>query len=252
MNKLSKIILPAILVIIAAVVLQTFSVNQDGAPFTANNTTERGASLLFDTLAHMGYPVRVGRRPVNMTGYANRAYIFIQPNLAHFNEEKTADLLAWVAAGGQLFFLHNNPSTPIDAAISTGGTSFGSLTIHEIGQGVLVRGRAEDIVNIHLMNQPDTGAGIEAVLSQRWETISRVYFAQFYQHPPAAETFFNRLPFIIRLAVIQLALIALIIVWYLGKRFGNPIAYYQEQEREENEHVRALAQLYMKTRRKSR
>lgn len=247
MGKLAKIIFPVILVIIAGGIIHTFNDGYDGAPFMAATTGERGASLLFDTLRHMNYPVRVSRRRVN-TADANRTYIFIQPDLSHFDEDTVRELLGWVAAGGHLIFLHNNPSTPIDMPVPTPGTTFGNLLIHEIGQGLFVRGQAESIVNIHLMDAPDTGARIEAILYR--DSGRRIYFAEHYRRPPTADTLFNRLPVVIQLTVIQLGLLALAIVWYMGKRFGNPIPYYQAQEREENEHVHALARLYMKSKRK--
>jgi len=46
----------------------------------------------------------------------------------------------------------------------------------------------------------------------------------------------------------QLAIIAALIIWRLGKRFGEPIPFYEEIEREENEHIKALANLYQKSR----
>ena len=246
-RNLGKIIVPALIVIIAAIVLHVFNGNHDGDSFAVNTTGERGASLLYDTLRHMGYPARVSRRPINM-GAANHMYILIQPHLSHFDDAKLEAVFDWINSGGQLIFLHNNPMTVFDAAIPARGAAFGSLTVYEIGQGILVRGRADQLLNINLMDEADPGVRIEAVL--RSQNAQRVVFAEYYQTPLAADTFFNSLPPIIRLIMVQLGLLAAIVIWYVGKRFGNPIPYYQEQEREENEHVHALARLYMKTRRK--
>jgi len=248
LRKLTKFIFPAILVIIAAVVLHVFSDDYEGPAFVSGTTGERGASLLYDTLRHMGYPVRVSRRPLTMHTNTNDAYIFIQPHYSHFDYYKAEELLAWVYSGGKLIFLHNRPVTIFDTLIHSAGTGFGNLTIHEIGQGVFVRGHANDIININLMEDADTGARIHTVINR--SNVDRIMFAEYYHGMRATETFFNRLPTIVRLIVVQLGLVGIIIVWHLGKRFGNPIIYYEEHEREENEHVHALTRLYMKTRRR--
>lgn len=247
MRKFAKLIFPAVIVILAAVVLHVFSDDYEGPAFVSSTTGERGASLLYDTLRHMGYPARVSRRPLNAFTDTNNAYILIQPNEVHFSQTKAEEMLAWVNSGGRLIFLHNNPFTLFDMLIDSRGTRFGSLMIHELGQGMFIRGSANDIININMMDNADTGVRIHAILSN-WSA-DRIIFAEYYHGTQTAETFFNRLPVIIRLVFVQLVLLAIIIVWHLGKRFGNPIVYYEEQEREENEHVHALARLYMKTRR---
>ena len=234
--------------LIAAVVLHVFSSDYEGPAFRSSTTGEQGASLLFDTLRHMGYPVRIGRSPINMGTDITHAHIIIQPHSSHFYQEKAEKIFDWVNSGGKLIFLHNSPSTIFDEFTETLGINFGSLTLYEIGDGMFVRGRANDITNKNLIDDAETGARLEALI-YRW-SVNRVVFAEYYHSPPAAETFFNRLPTIVRLVLVQLILLAVIIMWHLGKRFGNPIVYYQEQEREENEHVHALTRLYMKTRRR--
>ena len=246
MSKLKKFILPAIIVIIAAVILYVFSSDFEGRPFAAYTTGERGTSLLYDTLRHMGYPARISRRPLTARTNINHAYIIIQPVFSHFDDDKAEALLAWVYSGGKLIFLHNHRTSPFDR--HPPGTTFGSLTIYEIGQGIFVRGSTNDITNRNMINDHDTGARIHAIISS-WN-VDRVIFAEYYHNPPASETFFNRLPTIVRLIIVQLGLMSIILVWHLGKRFGNPIIYYEEHEREENEHVHALTRLYMKMRRR--
>ncbi|MCL2286031.1 MAG: DUF4350 domain-containing protein [Firmicutes bacterium] len=248
MRKLTKLIFPAIIVILATVVLHVFSDDHEGPAFVSSTTGERGASLLYDTLRHMGYPARVSRRPLSAFTDINNAYILIQPNEVHFSQTKAEEMLAWVNSGGRLIFLHNNPFTIVDTLIDSRGTRFGSLMIHELGQGMLIRGFANDVINENMMDNADTGARIHAILSN-WGA-DRIIFAEYYHGMQTTDTFFNQLPIIARLVLVQLGLLAIIIVWHLGKRFGNPIAYYEEQEREENEHVHALTRLYLKTRRR--
>jgi len=246
-SKLKKFIFPTVIVIIAAIVLHSFSSDYEGRPFAAATTGERGASLLYDTLRHMGYPVRVSRRPLTAQTDTNHVYVLIQPIHSLFTQDKSEALLDWVYSGGKLIWLCNCPNDNFVTRL-TSGTSFGNLTIFEHGQGVFVNGRSNDITNINMINDHDTGARIHVIISN-WDA-GRIVFAEYYHNPPASETFFNRLPAIVRLIIVQLGLVSVILVWYLGKRFGNPIAYYEEHEREENEHVHALTRLYMKTRRR--
>ena len=232
--------------VLAVVILYFFGRGEStGAPFVASNTETRGASLFFDTLHHMGYPVEVSRRPLTVDTATAHVYIIIQPAFPPCNCELGA-MLDWVERGGRLVYLLN--SGRIDALLDGMGIQIGNITVYELGQGILVTGTANEITNYNLMNAPDMGIQLHAILTH-WNT-DRIVFAEYYHIAPVGNNLFSRLPLIVRLVFIQLGITALITIWHLGKRFGNPVPYYDETEREENEHVHAVTRLYLKTRRK--
>jgi len=249
LNKFKKLIMPVIIVIIAAVVLYVFSSDDSGPEFRASTTGERGVSLLYDTLQYMGYPVGVSRNRVDMRTNINHAYIIIQPSYPlFFDEDIVNEKLEWIRMGGRLIFLQNQNNTAFDIALSNYATNFGSLRLYELGEGMLVTGRANDITNLNLMEEPNTGAILQIIIDI-WGA-DRIMFGEYYHGPRPTDPLFNRMPIIVRLVFVQLALVAVMLVWYLGKRFGNPVVYYEEHEREENEHIHALTRLYMKIKRK--
>jgi len=244
MRKTSKIIFVAAIVAIAAVVLFVFNANSDGPIHSAITTGERGVSLLYDTLRHMGYPARISRRPLTASTNTNYVYIIIQPVSPPFDDTKMQALFDWAYAGGRLVFLHNSFFNFMGQLSPEYSTQVGNLTVHSIGSGEIVVGRAQHITNLNMMNDHETGTALHSILS-RWGA-ERIFFAEYYHGLHNPGNFFTNLPLIVRLVFVQLILVSIIVVWHIGKRFGNAIPYYQEVEREENEHVRALARLYMK------
>ena len=77
-----------------------------------------------------------------------------------------------------------------------------------------------------------------------WQA-DRIWFAEYYHGYRTRETLVTQLPDVVKYATAQLVLITFVMVGWLGKRFGKPVPYYEEIEREENEHIKALAKLYM-------
>jgi len=242
MRKRSGLLLPAIIVIIAAVVLYVFDRSEDELPFVSSSTGVHGASLLFDTLQHMGYPVSASRRPLNLQTSIDDAYIIIQPE--YFDISDVEEILAWIGIGGRLIFLQNDYPTVLDILIPVQGIRYGNLTVYEFGRGSVVTGRANEITNRNMAGNANTGTAIHSVLSA-WDA-NRIRFGEYYHGAREADNLFVRLPLVVRLVFIQLGIVGIIIVWHLGKRFGNTVPYYEEHERMENEHVHALTRLYMK------
>jgi len=245
LSKLSKIIFPAIIVILGIAVLHFFNNDTQGGVFTVSNTGVRGASLFFDTLQHMGYPVSVSRSPLTVDTSTSHMYVIIQPAFPPCGY-KIEEILDWVERGGKLIFLQNSDS--FRNLLPSTGTPVGDIWIHELGQGIVITGTANEITNYNLMNTADIGIQLHAIITHL--NTDRIIFAEYYHIAPVGDNLFSRLPLIVRLVFIQLGLTSLIAIWYLGKRFGNPVPYHNEIEREENEHVHAVTRLYLKIRRK--
>ena len=244
LQKLSKFIFPFIIVVLATVVLYVFDDNDGSAPgYVSFSTGERGTSLFFDTLQHMGYPVGQSRTPVDRFANTDDAYIIIQPSNPQVSSHMAEEMITWASMGGRLVFLQNEFPTYFELLLQD-GISYGSLTIYEVGQGVIVTGSAREITNRNLVNDATAGAMLQSVIT-RWDA-DNIWFAEYYHGMGVRTNLFNRLPAVVRLIFVQMILVGIMIVWHLGKRFGNPVPYYKETEREENEHVHALTRLYLR------
>ena len=243
LRKLSKTIFPFVIVVLAATILFVFDSNDGGGPaYVSFSTGERGASLFFDTLRHMGYPVRQGRTPVDRFSSTQDAYIIIQPTNPYVDSNMAEEMITWATMGGRLIFLQNQ-LTYFDLLLP-GGIIYGNLMIYEVGQGIIITGNAREITNRSLIDNAGTGAMLHSIIT-RWD-VENIWFAEYYHGLGTRSNLFTRLPAVVRLVFVQMLLVGIMVVWHLGKRFGNAVPYYEETEREENEHVHALARLYMK------
>ncbi|MCL2372794.1 MAG: DUF4350 domain-containing protein [Defluviitaleaceae bacterium] len=233
-----------LVVIIAFLVLFIFDTGDTAPAYSAISTNETGSSLLYDTLRYMGHPVQLSRRPLTTATNPQHVYIIIQPYAPNVNSERGEEILEWVSSGGRLIFL-SSPSPNIMDRIAPGeGRSLHGFISHRIGMGELIIGPAFPLLNASLMAQPQLGQGIEYILRE-WNA-PQIFFAAYYHGMEQGETFLGRLPFIVQLIFAQLAILGVFAVWHFGKRFGKAMPFYEETEREENEHVRALARLLNK------
>ena len=214
-----------------------------------------GASLFYDTLRHMGYPARIGRQPLTPDSNLQNVYILVQPHTPHVSREMAEEMVEWVRRGGRLVFLHTSHSSILNIVGTEGETIYYhrplgrtrgyQWSLHQVGNGEIIIGSPRPLLNAALVERPYPGTILESHL-RRWQG-EQIIFAEYYLGFANQETFIGLLPFIVQLVLAQLVITFIILIWHLGKRFGNPVPYYEEEEREENEHVRALAKLYMKT-----
>jgi len=246
MPRWSKTLILIIIILGAAIFLVLQTDSGDGPPYSPFLTDEPGTSLLFDTLQHMGYPVRMGYAPLTPSRSTEHVHIIIQPFNPPVSNEMAAEILEWVYNGGRLIFLHNNLHNELNRLLpNTPTRTMYGLGYHHHGTGVVITGRAHPVTNRPLIESAAPGAAVHNILSE-WNA-DRIYFIVYYHgfHPP--ETMFSSLPLVIRLLLIQFGLAVLMLLWHVGKRFGRAIPAFEETEREENEQVRAVARLYMKT-----
>jgi len=209
----------------------------DYSSFSTNNY---GASLLFDTLRQMQYPVSQLFRPVSEAG-TNDVVLIIQPQRLDFALAEEA--IQWVRQGGRLIFLDNRRFTPIDVLLEHYQPDImGNFRLYSVGMGEILVGRADAVANQRMMNNPTYGAGISYLL-YAWNP-DRIYFAEYYHGFRVRNSAFRQMPLGLQLTAYQLAIVALALVWHLGKRFGKPIPLYEEIEREEHEQIYVLARLY--------
>jgi len=214
-------------------------------PFTTFSAGRQGTSLIYDTLRIMGYPV--GRDITFLS--ANRPTDNVQFVIApqQFGETHSEGLMDWVIRGGQLMFFSRGgwddrrlwgdivPDSSVNVA---GGV------IHHVGFGTIFVGDARRITNISLLESDgEYGQLIVNILDTM--DFRRIYFNEAYHGYGQNATFFEILPRPVRLMTAQLTIVFVVIVVHFGRRFGRPVLFYEEAEREENEYVFTLTNLYM-------
>ena len=217
--------------------------NQNYPNFTSMSNNELGVSLLYDTLQHLQYPVTTLHLPVNDALSFNDVVFIIQPVRPRVCHCMTEDILDWVRLGGRLFFLENRANTVMDNALeSEPYQRIDNLRRYRVGMGEVITGRADNITNINLMCNPSYGETIANILTA-WSPV-QIHFAEYYHGFQRTEGIFGQLPVGIRMVTFQIFITAAVLMWHLGKRFGKPIQFYEEVERDENEQVIVLARLY--------
>jgi len=220
--------------------------------YSSFSSNDYGASLLYDTLQHMGFAVRRLHMPVDGSLSPNDIIFIIQPrNPAVCSCCMMDDILDWVRMGGRLVFLSNDPSNVIERALAPEiYRYFGSMRWYQLGMGEIITGRADLVVNVNLMADPVYGEGFTYIFHE-WSPV-RIYFAEYYHGFGAGTGSFQRLPLSLQFIVIQIILVAVAFTWHFGKRFGRPIPLYEEIERDENEEIKVLARLYKYADRRAR
>ncbi|MCL2388416.1 MAG: DUF4350 domain-containing protein [Defluviitaleaceae bacterium] len=251
MRKASAWVIPAIIIVIALVLVYFLQVDHgEDVIYSSKTTGHRGTSLLADTLRHMGYTVRPSYNPLTRYTNSNNVYIIIQPRNPAVTATMADEMLEWVHSGGRLVFLCRNfPRTVIDVALDSSPRYAGDFLHYRHGAGEILTGSASFVTNYNLMNNHIHGHVIQTTFDLRNTT---VFFGEYYHGFHTQETFIGQLPLVVQLLLAQMIIFSFVIIWHLGKRFGNPVGFYDEVEREENEYVRALARLYMASDRKRR
>ena len=249
--KTSKIIYSVIIFVCLLLSVLIYSVNSSGInnqKHTSFNTDADGAGLLYDTLKAMGYPVSRSYGLLDISVSIYDVYVLIEPNYSYFNVEDINNALDWVFKGGRLIYLESSLFSMADNVmlyrIDNPGYTLGGYKLYSYGLGEIIRGEAKPLLNQSLIE--DSAPGNEfAMLLGRWN-VSHISFSESIHGFINTGNAWYRMPELLKLLVYQLFIITALVIWRLGKRFGQPVPYYEEIEREENEHIKALANIYQK------
>ena len=211
--------------------------------FTTFSRGESGISLLYDTLRHMQFPVNLLFQPVGYNVSVNDAVVIVQPVRPRVNDAMAREILEWVVRGGHLIYLENAQTTIMDRALwGEYYTENGGMRLYPHGMGMVLVGSANSVININMMENPSYGEKIAEILTL-WNP-GTIYFAEYYHGFHRERSFFSQLPVWLQLTAFQIVIAVFLLMWHMGKRFGNPIPLYEEIERKENEQIFALARLY--------
>ncbi len=240
----SIIIIIVLLILYFIVFMLTSSETVNSAPsYTVYNTYNDGTSLIYDTLKYMGYPVEISYNKISPFTNIYDSQIIIEPNNNNFTETEMEEILDWVYEGGLLFYF-NSDSELVNKYLYEYDSPYyvdDYVSIFTYGYGEVVVGDTDSIINENLKDNTLAGEVICDILSY-WE-LENIVFNEYY-HVFKKPGIWAVLPVGFKMVVYQIIIICLVLIWFLGKRFGKPVPYFEEVEREENEHIKALAVIY--------
>ena len=242
MKKLMPRLIPLVIIISAAVFLLNMGQN-DGPFFVSSSRGDWGTNVLYDTLNLLNFNVGRSQRPLTTRTSLGDAYIILSPRSPFVSEEMAEVMIEWVYLGGRLIFLDSFPY--LERFVDGIGEDVLGFRLFRHGQGELLTGRARHVANISLAENSALGHGVFLTL-YRWNP-DRVRFGDYYHGFHAGTTLVGNLPLVVQLFLMQSVIFAAAIIWYLGKRFGAVVPYYDIIERDENEYLRSLARLFFLT-----
>ncbi len=229
-------------IFISAVVLLTANTEGTNRPdYSVFSTNEKGISVLYEAFKKIDYPVSPYYEQINKNTGLEDIHVVVSPTPMYFTDSDRDSMLEWVALGGRLVFLEKSPfifSNFEDSRISTDG----KLSLYKHGFGFIVSGNPEGITNEIMKTTPTSGAVLQNIFNN-WG-YENIYFNEYAHGFRKEQTFFTMLPTGLKLLMYQGLLLILSIILLLGKRFGKPIPFYEETEREENEYLKSLAIIY--------
>lgn len=203
--------------------------------YTSFCTADDGVSLLFDSLAVYGFDVITGFEPPQ-SGIIGDVQLIIEPSGFEAYEDS---VLAWIEGGGRLILALDGSSLRYFSGILFDGET----RYFSIGLGDILMIDSKRLTNLSL--KTDRSAGLEIVKTlERWNMKTVVFNEFFHGFEKSGGSFWKDLPLAIKLIAAQFVIFAIAVILFLGKRFGTPVPYYEEDERTENEYIIALANLY--------
>ena len=218
--------------------------NSDGveAPMLSDSTGEEGAALLFQTWENMGFDVKSLRVSISEERSFSTVLVISPQN--ELSQENIDSLLEFASSGGRLIYLRGDSDYYLELQIRLGAgiqkyERFGFIN-YEVGLGEIITGDRNRVLNRALFENPSAGIFLTEFLNPD----EVIFFADYYHRIQSRTQ--NDEPWR-NFARAQVFIIAIIILWHAGKRFGFAHNAY-ETEREEDEEIFNLARLYEKTR----
>jgi len=228
MKKVRNIVLFTLLAVASITIMAITSPNRGrNAPdFSVSSTNERGLSLFYDTLEYMGFDVTTSNNIITRNTSVHDIQIIVRPIVLHEREQ----LEEWVERGGILVLT----------------SSIFNIQESGIGRVYTVNG-IDHLTNISLFEDENSraiGASVAQFIGEN--SHGRVIFNMAYSSHSVQAGFWEMMPPWFRLLIYQVAIAGIGVIILFGKRFGKAVPFYEEIEREENEYVPALSNLYMR------
>jgi hypothetical protein len=196
----------------------------------------------------MGYEVTPEFQILTVSSSTRYPRIVIEPSVYYYGYSEEKRLADFVSAGGKVIYLCENHGYMNRAFTASYGAAavYGNetYTLYSLGEGEILIGPASGITNAALLRERSAGYYTAEALN-RWGARS-LYINEAYHGYSTDPDFWDAAPVNVKTMIYHVLVITAVVLLYLGKRFGKHVPYYEELEREENEYLKALANVYLK------
>lgn len=205
--------------------------------YSVINKSSMGYSVFYESLRELKLPVERSLNPVT-TQDTDSVQIVAPGGNFDLNSE---ELKSWLNRGGILVHLASDNLRLLNFVPQP--EVKGKFIFYKYGRGIVIGYNALELTNKQLMNNTD---GAYELLTEIGNHGNRkIYFNETHLFLSSmTKTLWDYVPLWIRFLLFQLVLSLAAFFYYRGKRFGKPIALYEEAERNENEYLYSASSLY--------
>ncbi|MCM0647932.1 DUF4350 domain-containing protein [Clostridium swellfunianum] len=208
--------------------------------YSVINKSSMGSSVFYETLRQLKLPAERSLKPV-IEHDINTIQIAASGGSFNLNSE---ELKTWLNQGGTL--IHLAPESFRVVEFDLKPEIRGKFIIYKYGNGIVVGYDAFQITNKQLMS--NTAGAYELLEEIGKQGNKKIYFNESHLYDkPSNKTLWDYVPLWLRFLVFQIILSLAAFFYCKGKRFGKPIALYDEVERTENEYLYSASSLYRQT-----
>jgi hypothetical protein len=205
--------------------------------YSVINKSSMGYSVFYESLRELKLPVERSLKPVASQD-TNSIQIVVPGGSFDINSEETK---AWLNKGGILVHLATENFRLLEFVAKPEIKD--KLIIYKYGKGMVIGYDAFAATNKQLMSKTDNAYELLTEIGKQGN--KKIYFNEAHLFEAETnKTLWDYVPLWIRFIIFQLIMSLAAFFYYKGKRFGKPIALYEEVERNENEYLYSASSLY--------
>ncbi len=205
--------------------------------YSVINKSSMGSSVFYESLIELKLPVERTLKPL-VSQDTNSIQIVVPGGSFDINSKEIKD---WLNKGGIMIHLAVQNLRFIDFVPQP--EIKGKLAFYRYGRGMIIGYDAAAITNKEIMNKTDGAYELLAEIANQGKR--KIYFNEAHLFLTLEnKTLWDYVPFGIKFIIFQLLLSLTAFFYCKGKRFGKPIALYEEVERSENEYLYSASSLY--------
>jgi hypothetical protein len=205
--------------------------------YSVINKSSLGYSVFYEALRELNLPIERNLKAVTEQDLESIQIVAAGGNL-DLNGET---LKTWLNRGGTLVHLAPENFRVIEFDLKP--EIKGREVIYKYGKGKVIGYDAFQLTNRKLMESTDGAYELLSEIGNQGK--KKIYINETHLYAAAEnKTLWDYVPMWLRLLIFQFVLSLTAFFYYKGKRFGKPIALYEEVERTENEYLYSASSLY--------
>ncbi|GHU51148.1 hypothetical protein AGMMS49975_03710 [Clostridia bacterium] len=231
---------------LAAFVMSTLHLTPQTADYTTFSTNDKGASVIYDTLRKI-YDTSINYQKLQDTKQNNNLQIVIEPFGDYTSDNDYEQIYEFAKNGGNVICFYEEHRVENELLKRVYGAevvdTIGETEILRYGGGLIAFAPAADVLNINLAGGRRSAGRLVDKMAEETGT-GYIKINEAYHGYLVEPNIWDVTPQNIKNAAYQICIVVLLVVIRFGKRFGRAVPYYEEIERQENEYLLALANIY--------